>query len=32
LPEEINIAALGGRGGGKTFLMALLALRYAEQY
>jgi hypothetical protein len=32
LPEEINIAALGGRGGGKTYLMALLALRYAEQH
>lgn len=32
LPAEVNIAALGGRGGGKTFMMTLLALRFAEQY
>ena len=30
--EEINIALLGGKGGGKSMLMAMLALRYGEQY
>ncbi len=30
IPEEINLALLGGRGGGKSTGMALLALRHAE--
>jgi hypothetical protein len=32
IPEEIDIFLGGGRGGGKSFTLALLALRHAEQY
>ncbi|MCO5109199.1 MAG: phage terminase large subunit [Burkholderiaceae bacterium] len=32
LPEAINLGILGGRGGGKSYTLALLALRYAVQY
>ena len=32
LPEETDAALLGGRGGGKSYALALLALRHAEQY
>lgn len=32
IPEEIDLALTGGRGGGKSFLMGLLCLRHAEQY
>lgn len=32
IPEAYDLALTGGRGGGKSFLLALLALRYAEQY
>lgn len=31
-PEEVNLALLGGRGGGKSTACGLLALRYAELY
>lgn len=31
-PEEVSLAVLGGRGGGKSFLLGLIALRYAELY
>ncbi len=32
LPEEVDAFAGGGRGGGKSYGLALLALRHAEQY
>ncbi len=32
LPEELDVFLGGGRGGGKSFALALLALRHAEQY
>lgn len=32
IPEEFDIALLGGRGGAKSYTMAVLALRCAEQY
>ena len=32
LPEEVDAFVGGGRGGGKSYALALLALRHAEQY
>jgi len=32
LPEEVDAFLGGGRGGGKSFVLALLALRHVEQY
>lgn len=32
LPEELDVFAGGGRGGGKSWALALLALRHVEQY
>lgn len=32
LPEEVDVFLGGGRGGGKSYALALLALRYVEQY
>ena len=32
LPEEIDAFLGGGRGGGKSYALAILALRHAEQY
>lgn len=32
LPEEVDVFLGGGRGGGKSFALALLALRHIEQY
>lgn len=32
VPEEYDLALLGGRGGAKSYCMALLALRHVEQY
>lgn len=32
LPEEVDVFLGGGRGGGKSHALALLALRHAEQY
>lgn len=32
LPEEIDVFCGGGRGGGKSYALALLALRHIEQY
>jgi hypothetical protein len=32
LPEEVDAFLGGGRGGGKSYALALLALRHAEQY
>ena len=32
LPEEIDVFLGGGRGGGKSYALALLALRHVEQY
>lgn len=32
LPEEVDAFLGGGRGGGKSHTLALLALRHAEQY
>jgi hypothetical protein len=32
IPEKYDLMLSGGRGGGKSYLLALLALRYAEQY
>ena len=32
IPEEYDIFLGGGRGGGKSYTLAMLALRYAEQY
>lgn len=31
IPEEFDLALLGGRGGSKSFALALLALRHIEQ-
>ncbi len=31
-PEDVDLFLGGGRGGGKSFTLALLALRHAEQY
>lgn len=31
-PEELDVFCGGGRGGGKSYGLALLALRHAEQY
>src|ERR1035437_7342802 len=32
LPEEVDCFLGGGRGGGKSYALALLALRHVEQY
>jgi hypothetical protein len=32
LPEEVDVFCGGGRGGGKSYGLAMLALRHAEQY
>lgn len=32
IPEAFDVFLGGGRGGGKSFLLCLLALRHAEQY
>lgn len=32
VPQEYDIFLGGGRGGGKSYALAMLALRYAEQY
>ena len=32
LPEEVDVFLGGGRGGGKSYALALLALRHVEQY
>jgi len=32
VPEEFNLALLGGRGSGKTYAIILLILRHLEQY
>jgi len=32
IPEEIDVFLGGGRGGGKSYALALLALRHVEQY
>lgn len=32
VPEELDVFVGGGRGGGKSYGLALLALRHAEQY
>lgn len=32
LPEQVDIFLGGGRGGGKSYALALLALRHVEQY
>lgn len=32
VPEEYDLALLGGRGGAKSYCLALLALRHIEQY
>ena len=32
VPEAFDMFLGGGRGGGKSFALALLALRHAEQY
>jgi hypothetical protein len=32
VPEQIDMFLGGGRGGGKSYALALLALRHAEQY
>ena len=32
VPEEIDMFLGGGRGGGKSYALALLALRHVEQY
>jgi hypothetical protein len=32
LPEDVNVALVGGRGGGKSFLCGLLILRHCVQY
>lgn len=31
-PEEVDVFLGGGRGGGKSYTLALLALRHVEQY
>lgn len=32
IPEQFNLALLGGRGGGKTVALNLLILRHCLQY
>jgi hypothetical protein len=32
VPEELDVFAGGGRGGGKSYALAVLALRHCEQY
>lgn len=32
MPEEVDVFLGGGRGGGKSYALALLALRHVEQY
>src|SRR4051794_35721884 len=32
IPEQLDVFLGGGRGGAKSFTLALLALRHAEQY
>lgn len=32
VPEELDVFAGGGRGGGKSYGLAMLALRHCEQY
>ena len=32
IPEDVDLFLGGGRGGGKSFVSALLCLRHAEQY
>lgn len=32
LPEALDVALLGGRGGAKSYTLALIALRHVEQY
>lgn len=32
VPEELDLFLGGGRGGGKSYLLALLAMRHVEQY
>ena len=32
LPEEVDVFLGGGRGGGKSYALALLALRHIEQF
>ena len=32
LPEELDVFCGGGRGGGKSYGLALLCLRHVEQY
>src|SRR5690606_20172303 len=32
VPEDFDMFLGGGRGGGKSYALALLALRHAEQY
>lgn len=32
LPEQVDVFLGGGRGGGKSYCLALLALRHVEQY
>jgi len=32
IPEDVDVFLGGGRGGGKSFTLALLALRHVEQY
>lgn len=32
VPEEYDLTLLGGRGGAKSYCLALLALRHVEQY
>jgi hypothetical protein len=32
VPEEFDLFLGGGRGGGKSYLLGMLALRHAEQY
>lgn len=32
VPEEVDLFLGGGRGGGKSYALALLAMRHIEQY
>lgn len=32
VPEDINLALVGGRGGGKSYALAILIFRYCLQY